>query len=87
MNAATMTIHYNSDPREIVVVKPAGDWLCLDKLLVSLGFRQVRDSGHLVPGKFSFVTGSAEEQDQVAEIVRLGGGYLTSGNFETTFSI
>jgi uncharacterized protein YaiE (UPF0345 family) len=85
---AHMTLYYPGDPRRIEVQKPAGAWMQFDAFLLSLGFRRVRSpAGMVVPGKFEFLTGSPEALDIVAEVVRQGGGYLTSGNLEWAFSV
>jgi len=84
---ATMIIHYSRDPREITVDKPHGTWMQLDAFLLALGFRKARENGRLIEGRFTFWTGSPEEQEQVVDILRLGGAYLTSGNFEETCSV
>lgn len=88
MKTASMGIYYNRSPREILVDKPEGDWMQLDALLLALGFRKVRNNGgEVIPGRFLFRTGSAREQDQVVEIVRAAGPYLTAGNFEEGCSV
>ena len=79
---ATLTAYYNRDPQQLVVNKPAGDWMAFDALLKSLGFRQARHNGHPVPGVFKFWTRSEDELCKVEGIVKAGGEYLTSGNKE-----
>lgn len=37
--------------------------------------------------KFDFKTGNPEELERVAGIVKAGGAYLTSGNFEFAFQV
>lgn len=84
---ATLTAYYNRDPLQLTVKKPAGDWMAFDAFLKSLGFRQARHNGHPVPGVFDFLTGSDDELCKVEGIVKAGGEYLTSGNFEFTFQV
>ncbi|HPS07320.1 MAG TPA: hypothetical protein PLG22_07295 [Kiritimatiellia bacterium] len=87
-NKAVMTVKYNGDPRQIQVDKPAGDWMRLDAFLLALGFRARRNAAReKIPGSFEFLTGDETEQETVVAIVRKGGRYLTSGNFDETFSI
>ncbi len=84
---ATLTAYYNRDPQQLVVEKPAGDWMAFDAFLKSLGFRQARANCHPVPGMFDFRTGNNDELEKVIGIVKAGGEYLTNGNFEFTFQI
>lgn len=81
---ATLTAYYNREPKELIVKKPEGDWFAFGQFLKSLGFRRVCHNGHPVPGEFYFLTGNSYEFDQVIEIVKAGGEYLTSCNFEST---
>lgn len=84
---ATLIAYYNRDPQQLVVEKPAGDWMAFDAFLKSLGFRQARHNGHPVPGRFDFMTGNSDELERVIGIVRAGGGYLTAGNMGFTFQV
>ncbi len=84
---ATATAYYNRDPQQLVVDKPAGDWMALDAFLKALGFRPAREAGRTIPGRFEFRTGDGEELANVIDIVKAGGPYLTSGNFEFTFQV
>lgn len=84
---ATLTAYYNRDPKQLVVEKPAGDWMAFDEFLKSLGFRRAWANGHPVPGMFEFLTGNSDELEKVIGIVKAGGEYLTSCNFEFTFQV
>lgn len=84
---ATLIAYYNRDPQQLVVDKPVGDWMAFDAFLKSLGFRPAREDGRTIPGRFEFRTQNHEEFERVRKIVRAGGTYLTSGNFESTFQM
>lgn len=84
---ATLTAYYNRDPQQLVVDKPEGDWMAFVAFLKSIGFRRVRESGRIIPGRFEFLTGDGEELANVIDIVRAGGDYLTSGNLDFTFQV
>ena len=84
---ATLTAYYNRDPKQLVVSKPTGDWMEFDGFLKSLGFRNARHNCHAVPGLFVFLSGSSDEIEKVIGIVKAGGEYLTSGNFEFAFQV
>ena len=83
---ATLTAYYNRTPQELVVDKPAGDWMSFDKFLLALGFKHARRAGLVVPGRFVFLTNSDSEAEKVVGIVKDGGAYLTSGNMDYAFS-
>lgn len=84
---ATLTAYYNREPQELVVDKPEGDWMAFDAFLKSLGFRPAREAGRIIPGRFEFRTRSTYELANVTNIVKEGGPYLTSDNFEFTFQV
>ena len=84
---ATVTAYYNRDPQELVLDKPAGDWMAFDAFLKSLGFRRSRYNGLPVPGRFEFLSGNSDEIETVIGIVKAGGEYLTSNNLEFTFQV
>ena len=84
---ATLIAYYNRDPKQLVVDKPEGDWMAFDAFLKSLGFTNARKNYCPVPGLFEFFTGSESEAEAVIGIVKAGGEYLTSGNFEFTFQV
>lgn len=84
---ATLTAYYNRDPKQLVVEKPAGDWMAFNAFLKSLGFRPERSNGQTPPVEFVFLTGNSDELEKVIGIVKAGGDYLTSGNLEFTFQV
>lgn len=84
---ATLTAYYNRQPQELVLDKPAENWMAFDAFLKSLGFRPAREYGRMVPGRFVFKTENPDELELVNKIVNAGGCYLTSGNLEFTFQV
>ena len=84
---AALGAYYNREPQELVVDKPAGEWMAFDAFLTSLGFRAARHNGHKIPGRFEFWTKNPDELERVCELVKAGGAYLTAGNLEFTFQM
>ena len=84
---ATMTAYFNREPLEVIVEKPAGEWMSFDGFLKSLGFRRSRYNGLRIDGRFKFVSFNLDELETVIAIVKSGGNYLTSGNLDYTFQI
>ena len=84
---ATLTVYFNREPKEIIVEKPAGEWMAFDAFLKSVGFRRSKYNGLRIDGRFKFVSFSEDEIEAVIAIVKSGGNYLTSGNLDYTFQI
>lgn len=89
LNAAKvgMTVFFNRDPREIEVRGVDGPWPTLDQFLRSLGFRQRRNGGRLVPGVWEYLDVTAENFDLAIDLTVAGIIFLTHGNYEIAHSV
>ena len=75
---ATMTAYYNRDPQELIIDGPTNE---IKAFIKTIGFRP----NCMTPDVFYFKSEDGDEIEQVVNIVRLGGVYLTKGHFDFAF--